>query len=199
VQRAHGFEHTFIHHPHRYSHLRKHVYFIPEEGVQFDGLAAHQPGKNMIAIHPMSMLGFGMPSLPPDLSLEARDTLLLYNAMANACDDLPSDLDLASLDPLKFLNEGRLLRQKDILDYELKLKEVLTKLISFPDSTEATSPLQRVIQSLQTFDPSRPDLNIVPSTILFLDGLLPLLADLHGTNSLVSTVIMWFIFLLSTV
>ena len=32
VQDAHGFRHTFIHHPTRYSHLRKYTYMLQGEG-----------------------------------------------------------------------------------------------------------------------------------------------------------------------
>jgi hypothetical protein len=105
--------------------------------------------------------------------------------MSNARDAMPGDVDLDSLDPLIFFAHDQFLRQKDIVDYEHKLKEVLTKLMSSPDSTEATSPLQQIVQSLQDVDLAHRDLNVAPSPKDFLAGLIPLLSDLHRTNNLV--------------
>jgi hypothetical protein len=153
----------------------------------FAGLDAHKASDRLRFLHPITMLGFGTPSLPPDLSLEAGDTLTLFRAMCEARDAIPVDLD--SVDPLNFFSNSRLLRQKDILDYEYKLKEILAALILSPDSAEATSPLQQIVRSLQ--DPvlaKIPDahLNNPPSPIRFLRGLPQFLADLHCANNLVS-------------
>jgi hypothetical protein len=137
-------------------------------------------------LHPITMLGFGMPALPADLSLEAGDTLTLFRAMSQTRNDIPVDLD--PVDPINFFSRSQFLRQKDILDYESKLKEILAELISSPDSTEATSPLQQVVHSLH--DPvlaKIPDnLNNPPSPKRFLRELPQLLADLHCENNLVS-------------
>ena len=74
---------TFIHYPHRYSHLRKFAFFpelLPED-EPFLGLDSDRlPIESIRFIHPVSTLSFAG-ILPPDLSLEAPDLLRLYTVL----------------------------------------------------------------------------------------------------------------------
>ncbi|KAH8110039.1 hypothetical protein DFH11DRAFT_1806074 [Phellopilus nigrolimitatus] len=190
VQEAHGIQHEFINHPHRYSHLRKFVYVRPEGPTQFKGLdhRSRQVESGYLRfIHPVTALAFRSLTLPPDLSLEARDALSLYLSLKQVESDIPKSIDIASLDPIKFFENSDFLKQKDVLAYEAKLKECLTSLMALPNSVDTQSPLQRTIASLS--DPilsATPidKLNTPPSPRGFLDGLMDLLTDLHLKDSL---------------
>jgi hypothetical protein len=189
VQKAHNFKHTFINHPHRYSHLRKFFYVLDDSPQdKFAGLDAHLHTNRMRFLHPISMLAFGARSMPSDLALEPADTLTLYNALLRSSEAI-STAKLAELDPVKFFNDHALLRQRDILRYEVALKEVVTDLIASSNPSEATSPLGQVIQHLQ--DPilkliPQVKLNRVPSKDIFRSNLIHLLSDLNAAGDLVS-------------
>ncbi len=83
VQKAKGFEHKFIHHLHRYSHLRKFAYFpqLLDKDEPFVGLDGGRSSNEMMRfIHPVSTLSFAG-TMPPDLSLESSDLLHLYRVL----------------------------------------------------------------------------------------------------------------------
>ena len=61
VQEAHGFKHTFIENPHRYSH----------SGEWSTSLDHRQAPSRSRFLHPISLLFAGIRSLPNDVSLEA--------------------------------------------------------------------------------------------------------------------------------
>lgn len=185
VQKTKGFNHRFIHHPHRYSHLRKFAYFPQlQRPSNFTGLDRYQPSNGMKFIHPISALGFGA-SMPPDFSLEAADLLGFHDVVA----ELDAGLAM-ELSPERFFRgHSTFLTQKDILRYEVAAKEALNILITTSDPLNNTSPLKKVINRVQ--DPviartSGHALDAPPSARTFLEGLIPLLADLHDSNDLVS-------------
>ncbi|KAF9648472.1 P-loop containing nucleoside triphosphate hydrolase protein [Thelephora ganbajun] len=190
VQKSHGFKHTFIHHPHRYSHLRKFYYLIrgpPEAIVTFEGLSKHISSERMRFLHPISVLSFGSRTLPPDLALEARDTLMLYQALEEMPNTLTAE-ERERLRPLNFFSSSRPLRQEDVLGYESELKRVVGTLM---DTTEAEAdgdpPLLDVTKRLT--DPhiarvGNAQLNMLPDRKEFLQNLVGLLCDLHVQGDL---------------
>lgn len=186
VQKAHGFRHTFINHPHRYSHLRKFNYVMqhrPESA--FAGTDTYVNTNRSRFLHPVSLLSFGAHALPSDFSLESADCLSLYRALLamNADDSI-----LRGLDPTRFFGRGRLLKQKDILNYEEVLKEKLAVIISASDPQEMASPLNQLVKKLQdpmTSKLSDAQLNAAPPVKVFLDNLLYLVCDLNAQGDLV--------------
>lgn len=123
--------------------------------------------------------------MPPDFSLEASDLLGFRDVMAELNPGLAAELDPERF----FLGHSTFLTQKDILRYEVAAKEALNTLIATSDPLSNSSPLKQVINRVQ--DPmiaqtSGQVLNTPPSKEMFLRGLMPLLADLHATNDLVS-------------
>lgn len=189
VQEAHGFKHTFVKHPHRYSHLRKFFYITQKEKTkrEFSGLSQHQSTERTRFLHPISALSFAKAGkLPDDLALEARDTLTLYRALSVVA--AKNDLDptsLARLDPKVFFPKT-LLRQKDVLEYEAKLKGFLTSLIVEDDSLG--SKVAAELQDLVLRDAGS-KLDPTPNKDVFKDNLIHLLADLHVNNQLVRFII----------
>lgn len=188
VQKAGGFKHKFVHHPHRYSHLRKFFYNIHEEHEDdFESLAVHQTTKRMRFLHPISMLAFGARSIPSDLSLESSDTLSLY--MALKFHGGLSSSTIRKLDPTNFFPSDRLLQQKDVISYEAALKECLTPMLASFDPRDSGSPLSNVITQLKDDRLSRlPSrlLNSQPERMVFRSNLIHLVADLHTQGDLVS-------------
>jgi hypothetical protein len=192
VQEAHGFKHTFIHHPHRYSHLRKFYYLIrdsPEGAMAFQGLSKHTSSERMRFLHPVSVLSFGSRTLPPDLALEARDTLMLYQALEETPNILTVE-ERQRLQPINFFSSSQPLRQADIIEYESELKRVIASLINTTKpEVEEDSPLQAVTKRLT--DPhieqmSNGQLNILHDNHEFLRNLLGLVCDLDVQGDLVS-------------
>ncbi|KAG5652595.1 hypothetical protein H0H81_004426 [Sphagnurus paluster] len=186
VQDAHGFEHDFIQFPHRYSHLRKFFYDLTRNPrAEFKDLVSHQPTARSRFLHPISLLDFGVRSLPPDLALEPRDTLSLYEALVLS--SYANKEDVASLDPTAFFtSQSGLLTQKDILLYEAKLKDLVSKLIASPDAQSPNSPLYQVIRRLE--DPAitlaGARLHTMPTRNAFRMNLIYLLADLNAQGEL---------------
>jgi len=184
VQQAHGFDYDFIEHQHRYSHLRKSFYLVDGESV-FKNLHQHTVTKRMKFLHPIGLLSFGPKNLPPDLSLEAADTLTLSTVLLSFRRQI--DLDLSRADPAVFFASSHFLRQKDILDYETHLKTILTHLMKKWDPRDTSKPLGMVVEALQD-----PELKVLegktqlPVTrTAFLNDLLTLVADLHVKEQLV--------------
>ena len=190
IQRAHGFEHTFVQHPYRYSHLRKFYYLLDKKrrAGSFAGLDGYQPTSNTRFLHPISMMSFGTGSMPSDLALEAQDTLTLYRVLERHSKLLGRDM--VALEPREFFSEfkGKLLTQKDIIRYEAALKDVLSPIFATFDPTDQSSPLHKIFNDLK--DPmiaSVPptSLNATPRLQVFLDNLIYLISDLHASDLLV--------------
>lgn len=184
VQRSKGFQHKFIHYPHRYSHLRKFAYFpqLLRKDEPFLGLDGGSPPTEMMRfIHPVSTLSFGG-TMPPDLSMETLDLLRLHEILKSH-----SDADAERLDPTTFFSRNTFIIQKDVLLYETEIKNILARLVVAPDALSPSSHLQRVVRHIQ--DPvimqtSKPRLNAPPTRSEFKSGLIHLLSDLKATESL---------------
>ena len=192
VQEAHGFKHTFIRHPHRYSHLRKFYYLIcdsPEAIGPFEGLGKHSSSEQMRFLHPISILSFGSRALPPDLALEARDTLTLYRALKETPNILTAE-ERQRLQPSNFFSSSRLLRQEDVLGYESELNRVVGSLMDTTKmEVKGDPPLLAVTKRLADPQIGRMNtrqLNALPDGKEFLRNLLSLLSDLHVQGDLVS-------------
>lgn len=187
VQQAHGFKHKFVDHPYRYSHLRKHIYRLPNAPIPFEGLSSSYAEDNIRFLHPVSALAFGTNTIPPDFSLEARDALSLYNALLPFESQIPGGLH--SLDPKQNFRSDTFLRQKDIIEYEVKLKSILLALMSSPN--DASRPvLGEVIKSLQDSEVAKISdqrINTAPSHEQFLKSLVHLVVEMHCKAALVST------------
>ncbi|KAF9461731.1 hypothetical protein BDZ94DRAFT_800063 [Collybia nuda] len=188
VQAAHGYKHKFIQYPHRYSHLRKFYYDLSGDHPQhFSGLdSSYQPTSRVKFLHPISLLSFGARSLPTDLALEAGDLLKLHDALKSYEHIL--DVNIDALEPVKFFTSNlRMLKQKDILEYEAELKAVVSKLISSYDALDRSSPLHGIIHKLEDPDIGKiPEfvLNTSPSRKTFTSNLIYLLADLNSRGEL---------------
>ncbi|KAF7974023.1 hypothetical protein HWV62_13539 [Athelia sp. TMB] len=186
VQEAHGYQHKFISHPHRYSHLRKFNYVLQKPIKQsFTGLESHQPTGRLRLLHPISLLSFGARSMPPDLALEASDTLSLYEALTKRQDRI--NVNLRGLHPKKFFEGSGFLTQKDVLRYEAALKSILVPLISSNDPNDSNSTLNLVIRDLE--DPVMREmppesLNQIPARGAFRSNLIHFLSDLHTSGDL---------------
>lgn len=185
VQKAKGFDHKFIHHPHRYSHLRKFAYFpqLLDKEKSFLGLGGRSSNKMMRFIHPVSTLSFAG-TIPPDLSQESSDLLRLYRVLSSQ-----NVAGVEQLDPNIFFSRDTFIRQKDVLRYEAEIKNnVLAQLIAAPDALDSSSLLQKVVQEIQ--DPvlketPKSQLNAPPSSSVFLSGLIHLLTDMQSSDCLV--------------
>jgi hypothetical protein len=186
VQKAGGFQHKFVHYPHRYSHLRKFYYNIHEKPRgTFQSLSTYKTTERMRFLHPLSILSSSARSLPSDLALEAVDALNLYRALST-CTALPPST-LVALDPVVFFSSGKLLQQNDVIRYEEALKQHLAPLLSSFDSQDSETPLSRVITQLQDDILSRvPDraLNSQPDRVVSGRNLIHLVADLHAQGDL---------------
>jgi hypothetical protein len=185
VQKAKGFEHKFIHYPHRYSHLRKFAYFpqLLSKDEPFLGLdGGRSPNEMMRFIHPVSTLSFAG-TLPPDLSLESPDLLRLYRVFLSQ-----NIADVERLDPTVAFSRDTFIRQKDVLRYEADIKNVLARLVAAPDALDPASPLQKVVQEVQ--DPvleqtPKSHLNAPPTSSVFSSGLVHLLSEMQASEGLV--------------
>jgi hypothetical protein len=187
VQKAKGFDHKFIHHPHRYSHLRKFAYFpqLLDKDKLFlglDGASGGSSNEMMRIIHPVSTLSFAG-TMPPDLSLESLDLLRLYRVLSSQ-----NVAGAERLDPTSAFPRDTFIRQKDVLRYEAEIKNVLAQLTAAPDALDSSSPLQKVVQEVQ--DPvlketSKSQLNAPPSSSVFMSGLIHLLTDMQASDGLV--------------
>ncbi|KAG8906647.1 hypothetical protein FRC01_007935 [Tulasnella sp. 417] len=138
VQEHHGLKYTLIQHKHRYSHLRKFTYTMSKKPIEFKGLLSEPPAAvHPIYIHPMSVLLSGTRIIPDDLALESGDCLTLFQAMLKVAGQFPEKQEqLAKLEPRKFFaqSHGRLLNQRDVLDYEAELKSLLASWSKEPEA-----------------------------------------------------------------
>ena len=146
TQESIGNELTMITHPHRYSDLRKFIYTPPKK-FQFNGLTDRGSfatlGLDGLAglafMHPVASLVNKSRGIPNDLSLEARDCLSLWQAMArHQTKDFSAPPEL---DPVKAL--GQVIRKADIIVWEKNLKELLKQWMD-----DDTSPFDNVVEDL---------------------------------------------------
>ena len=193
VQRAHGYQHTFIDHKHRYSHLRKFHYAMQATTPEsFAGLAGYQDTGRLRFLHPVSTLGFGSRHLPPDFSLEAADCLSLYHALTRVKQHVDAKI-LHDLEPKRFFSEAVLMKQKDVIAYEAQLKTALTHIIDVSDPQDDFSALSQVIQALHGSGSDAQSVAYDKGTRAprALANLIFLVSDLHANRDLVSLVLSW--------
>lgn len=186
---THSLKHTFIHHPHRYSHLRKYTYLLQAKGepVTFNGLVEYRKTERLRFVHPISMLSCGARSLPPDFSLEAADCLSLYHALRPFRGQLAFNLD--ALDPTRFFAEskGTILKQKDVLRYEAALTEQVLAMLESTDPQDQNSVLNVVVKTVSDPMIDKADQRYVPASGQFYTNLIALVADLQASDDLASS------------
>ncbi|KAL2374963.1 DEAD/DEAH box helicase, variant [Blastomyces gilchristii SLH14081] len=160
TQKANGIDLTMIEHRHRYSDLRKYVYKPPKK-FHFNGLPDSVPfaptsldnAFGMAFMHPVACIVDRLRGMPEDLTLEARDCWLLWNAMKKyQTADFPVP---KSLDPAVALPD--IIRKVDIVNWEAELKPLLKSWIADPKS-----PFDLVLKELESpvRSAQRPDIQI---------------------------------------
>ena len=150
-QKSHGIKLTMIKHPHRYSDLRKFVY-TPSEAESYRtfqrlgkltkfGVIDGTPGIEYV--HPVSALVNPKHGMPDDLTLEARDCLVLWRAMNEfQTKDYPLP---AEIDPKKvFGTIGNVITKSQVIVWESQIKSTLRKWIAESD----TSPFSNIVKKL---------------------------------------------------
>lgn len=196
TQKANGIDLTTIEYRYRYSDLRKYVYKPPEKFL-FNGLSDTTPfaapgldnAQGMAFMHPVASLVDRSRGMPDDLTFEARDCLLLWNAMIkHQTPDFPVD---KSLDPAVALPS--VIRKVDVVQWEAKLKAVLKAWMEHPKSPfelvleELTNSIRIVqqpqlqISSGKVKESEAPE---VVNPINYLDTTLPLICSLHQHGAL---------------
>ncbi|KAL8999974.1 MAG: hypothetical protein Q9188_005773, partial [Gyalolechia gomerana] len=144
TQQSSGFDLTMITHQHRFSDLRKFVYKPPER-FAFNGLPEPAfatlglDGVDGLAfLHPVASLVNRSRGMPSDLSLEARDCLLLWQAMTlHKTKAFPVD---ENLNPNHL---PQVIRKTHIIEWEKQLKALLRSWMS-----QEQSPFDRVVEEL---------------------------------------------------
>ncbi|WPH03167.1 Hypothetical protein R9X50_00604300 [Acrodontium crateriforme] len=154
TQKAIGIDLKTVHHPHRYSDLRKYFY-VPPKQFAFKGIP--EPSafgtlgleglKGFNYVHPVAALVDKTRGIPEDLALEALDCYHLWNAMTKyQTKDYPVP---SSLSPDKALPDVS--RKVDILAWEKRLKVLLKDWLSDP-SSPYDSVLKELEKSFRTED-----------------------------------------------
>ena len=136
-----------VQHHHRFNDLRKFIY-TPPTHHRFQGLKKSTSFgvlglddlEGFEFLHPISSLVNRSRGIPPDLSLEARDCLSLYQAM---CEHQTEQYPVgANLSPEQSL-PSKIVRKKDIVKWEHGLKALLQEWMLDPNS-----PFDLVVQYL---------------------------------------------------
>jgi superfamily II RNA helicase len=192
-----GNELTMIQHPHRYSDLRKFVYSPPKK-LAFHGLSEStifgtlglDGLEGLQFMHPIASLINRSRGMPDDLSLEARDCLLLWRAMSrHQTTAFPVTSDL---DPKVALPAA--IRKADVIEWETDLKELLRKWMS-----DDASPFEKVVDELSNPASAQAEVSQISSRYAIEEGAdgfadvnadsltdttLPLLCRLNERNAL---------------
>ena len=199
AQAATGRNFSLVQHDTRYSELRKYLYEPDKSQPDLSkGLPValstasetlgleHVPSLNLI--HPVGCLVHPQRGIPPDLSLESGDCLVLWHAMdkhQTKSHPLPTELT-----PTRFFGT-KMPVKADVLRWGAKLKDLLTIWMQERD----TSPYQKVIddmyRNLQAPDAdSQNDDDSAEATMgdatpkQLLESTLPLLCDLKLNDAL---------------
>lgn len=139
-------------------------------------LASHNVSERLTFLHPLSLLSDNSNTLPVDMALESRDCLSLYRTLYS--NSLVKD---NLLSPDTFFKGRGLLCQKDILEYEKALKDVVVHSMAHDPSS-----MRKVVSSLTPRALTNPEVDVPPSKVKFLEGLMTLVCDLHKLENLVS-------------
>ena len=149
TQKASGHDLATIQHTHRYSDLRKFVYHPPDQ-FAFRGLADRQTFgtlgldnvRGLAFMHPVASLVNKSRGIPPDLSLEGRDCLLLYESLVrHESERYPVD---TALSPASSIPAG-VVRKADIIEWEKSLKSFLQTWL-----LDDESPFDKVMEDLSS-------------------------------------------------
>ncbi|KAL1630616.1 hypothetical protein SLS54_000487 [Diplodia seriata] len=146
TQKATGNDLVMVHHPHRYSDLRKYV-FVPPKELVFKGLpkAPAVPrvdldrGEDFQFVHPVASLLNRSRAMPEDFSLEARDCFTLWKAMKAHESDTHAVPD--SLDPKQAL--PGVITQAAIITWRESLNSLCRSWMA-----DHSSPFDAVVQDL---------------------------------------------------
>lgn len=141
-----GNELQMIQHPHRYSDLRKFVYTPPKK-FAFNGLSDNLSFgtlgldglEGLQHMHPVASLVNRSRGMPDDLSLEARDCLLLWKAMSKH--QTKAYPVASNLDPNVALPGT--IKKADIIGWESELKTLLRQWM-----TDEASPFDKVVDEM---------------------------------------------------
>ena len=195
TQRSSGFKLTMIEHQHRYSDLRKFVYYPPKQFV-FGGLGKRATLGNVGLdglsgfhfFHPVASLINKSRGIPADLALEARDCLILWQKMVEH--QTPTYPVSEELNPKACCPQ--IIAKVDVIKWEKELKTFLSSWMS-----DSNSPFDKVLQSLSAplEVPRSSELQTSPTIctdrtteVIQPDNLcqtaLPLVTDLHERNAL---------------
>ena len=188
-----------IQHHHRFSELRKFLYVPPKK---FDFRSLPDKGRfgtlgldgveGLPFVHPVASLLNPARGMPEDFSLEARDCLMLYNAMLK---HQKQDYKIPdSLQPSKLLPE-KAIAKADIVKWEAQLKQLLADWMRDPNSpfdeihAEFYQPLLNAEpEALQIsegkFAPGNESEVRSLNDITLENSTLPLLAKLKESNAL---------------
>ncbi|KAK8167643.1 DEAD/DEAH box helicase-like protein [Phyllosticta citrichinensis] len=183
AQKAIGNDLVMVHHPHRYSDLRKFVYLSPEN-FDFTGL----PREPVIArvgldestdfkfVHPVAALLNRSRGVPMDFAMEARDCFTLWQVMESR--QTESHKVPASLNPEKAL--PAVITQTDTIRWFQSLKQLLVEWMA-----DQHSPFDKVVQDLggdlYKFEAEH-DTDLEPRKMI--ETVLPLLYNLHEQAAL---------------
>jgi len=201
-QKAAGNELVMVQHPHRYSDLRKFVYspstkrepssYLPlptQRSFAQLGLDEHT---DFAFLHPVASLLNRTRGLPSDLTLEARDCLTLWQSMIKH-QTAEYTVD-KSLSPSAVL--PGIIKKADIIKWQAKLKEVLTKWMADESSPflairkDLSKPLEKFALHGVPHAEDKNDNNDGQMDELGMEishdisSILPLLADLQQQDAL---------------
>ncbi|KAF2144344.1 uncharacterized protein K452DRAFT_223784 [Aplosporella prunicola CBS 121167] len=146
AQKSIGMELVMVHHPHRYSDLRKFIY-VPTKGYSFTGLpkpptvasVGLDKGKNFQFVHPVASLLNRSRGMPEDFTLEARDCYTLWKAMKTR--ETETHKVPNSLNPEKAL--PAVITQADIINWLKSIKQFLGQWM-----TDQDSPFDELVEDL---------------------------------------------------
>lgn len=146
TQKAIGIDLMTVHHPYRYSDLRKYFY-VPPKRFAFGGLP-ERAGFGTLGlegltgfnhIHPVAALVDKSRGIPDDLGLEPRDCFELWKAMSkHQTQEYPVAKELDPATALPAVS-----RKADVLAWEKKLKVLLQAWLS-----DASSPYDKIVTEL---------------------------------------------------
>ncbi|GAA5972085.1 hypothetical protein JCM11641_002488 [Rhodosporidiobolus odoratus] len=187
VEEQNGRKYDLVIHHHRFNALRKFAYAPRMDSFpvkEIGPLDEYRSKPNIFAsVHPVAALGLGDPEMPEDLSLEPRDCLALYNAMAAVDKKLNPDLE-----PEKFFASTPTIAIKHVIQYEKELKTILLEWRNEPDYANPTSRFSRTVEFLEK--PLRNALGVSEQLVEnatedeFNSLFAPLLADLNAQGQL---------------